>query len=73
MSLDSCVTEALRLTGVPLDDLVESPCEVTGASLDAGRMYYDEGSVEAISFRESLQRLKAEGVQFPCLFATSEY
>jgi len=33
----------------------------------------DEGRACPVSFREQLERMKLEGVTFPCFFATTEY
>lgn len=56
------------------DDFLTEPHELTPAEMESYKHRGDDG-VEydpPISFREELERNIAEGIEFPCMFATTE-
>lgn len=71
-SLEACVEEAMRQSGLPRDEVLQDGYgdELPQAALEKLR-FHDEDAER--SFAEQLQREIAAGTKFPCMFAATEW
>jgi len=67
-TLEEAIAAEMKDTGLPRDEVVDGfEGELTEEQMDTLR-YHDEDG-QSRTFREHLQRMQEEGVEFPCLFA----
>lgn len=72
--LESCIQDYLEMTSAAREDVIENPHELDDEAMDRLVFVDDTGDTTVRrSFREQLDRMIAEGVEFPNFFASTEY
>lgn len=71
-SLEEAIADWKAETGLT-DDELDDPHELTDAEMDRYKLIDEDNSEKKETFREALNREIAEGANFPCFFATTEY
>lgn len=72
--LESVKADYLKTTGeTELDDTFDEPYELSDALMERLKFRRDDDNHTEVTFKEELARQIAEGQEFPCFFASTEY
>jgi len=74
-SLESVKKAYIKETGVPEEEAFMDEGEVSDEAMDRFKYWGGEDNLYdyPITFREELQHMIDQGIEFPCFFATTEY
>lgn len=72
-SLEETILHAVKETGVPREELVESPRKIPLEKWDSLLVIEEGPYMPRYTYRNSLEKSLNEGVELPFLFASTEY
>ncbi len=70
-TMEAAIQQCCEDSGLPRDEAIDDPQELSDADLDR-TIFVDEETGKR-TFRAELDRLVAQGIHRPCLFASTEY
>jgi len=72
LNLEGCIKVYIEETGLPRDDAIDDPHELSDEDMQKCRFWTDESMTATITFRQYLTGLILDGNKFPDFFASSE-
>lgn len=71
-TLEDCINEAIKQTGLTRDEIVDGSDELSDNDLEKYHLQ-EEYKIDKLTFREALDELIENNTVFPCFFASTEY